>query len=244
MVTLPQSDAWKLGYAVPYTQRPMAERWASFDCYGTLIDWNRGLAGALAALLPSAGRDELLAAYHQAEPRIQAEGALPYRDVLARAARATAAQLGLPLPPGAEEAVPASLPAWPPFPETAEALSELRARGWKLAVLSNTDPELLAASLSAIGVPVDLSVTVAEAGSYKPARGHWDAFRERTGAEDRGHVHVAASLFHDIEPCATLGIRAVWINRLGESSDLARAGELADLRGLASLLEQLAPPHA
>ena len=105
-------------------------------------------------------------------------------------------------------------------------------RGWRLAILSNTDPDLLATSVAAIGVPFDALITAGEAGSYKPAPGHWERFFADTGAARGRHVHVAASLFHDIEPTARMGVTAVWINRLGESSDIPRAGELPDLGGL------------
>jgi 2-haloacid dehalogenase len=119
------------------------------------------------------------------------------------------------------------------------ALRELRERGWRLAILSNTDPDLLAASVDAIGVPVDLRITAAEAGSYKPAPGHWERFFERTAADRARHVHVAASLFHDIAPCRELGLTAVWINRLGEASELPRAAELPDLARLPDTLDGL-----
>jgi 2-haloacid dehalogenase len=217
----------------------VAERWATFDCYGTLIDWNRGMGDALCSLWPGADRSALLAAYHRLEPLAQADGRRPYREVLAACTRGVAGDLGLPLDPGDEEALPDSLPAWPPFPEVPAALARLRQEGWRLAVLSNTDPDLLASSLAGIGVPVEATFTVAEAGSYKPAHGHWRAFFATTGADPATHVHVAASLFHDIAPCAELGLRAVWINRAGEVSDLPRAAELTDLAGLPEALAGL-----
>jgi 2-haloacid dehalogenase len=127
------------------------------------------------------------------------------------------------------------------FPEVPAALAEIRSRGWGFAVLSNTDPDFLAASIRRIGVEPDLAITAAEAGSYKPARGHWNAFRERSGADPARHVHVGASLFHDIEPAARLGIPAVWINRLGERSELPRAAELTDLSGLPEALDRILP---
>jgi 2-haloacid dehalogenase len=102
-----------------------------------------------------------------------------------------------------------------------------------------TDPELLDASIRRIGVDVDLRITVVESGSYKPARGHWDAFFSSTDADRAGHVHVAASLFHDIAPCAELGLRTVWINRLDETTDLPLAAELTDLRSLPDVLDGL-----
>src|SRR5919108_2672258 len=160
----------------------MSERWATFDCYGTLVDWNDGIRSTLARLWPDADADSLLERYHEIEPRVQIAGALPYRDVLAQALDLLAESEGLPLAPGAETALADSLPTWPVFPEVPGALDELRSRGWSLAVLSNTDPDLLAASLEAIGVPTDLTVTAAEAGSYKPAPGHWERFFAATGA--------------------------------------------------------------
>ena len=146
---------------------------------------------------------------------------MPGRGVRHRAPRRS--------PSGRHDALAESLPSWPPFAEVPAALAELRTRGWRLAILSNTDPDLLAASVAAIGVPFDALITAVEAGSYKPAAGHWERFFAETGAARDRHVHVAASLFHDIEPAARMGLRAVWINRLGESSELPRAAELPDL---------------
>ncbi|MBI3648023.1 MAG: HAD family hydrolase [Actinobacteria bacterium] len=218
-----------------------ADRWATFDCYGTLIDWRAGIGATLARLWPGEDAGRLLACYHSIEPDVQAGRAVPYREVLAEALGRLAAQEGLDLPVEERGALGRSLPDWPPFPEAPGSLSELRERGWRLAVLSNTDPDLLAASLRAIGVPVDLQVTALEAGSYKPAHGHWSVFFDRSSADRLRHVHVAASLFHDVAPAAELGLAAVWINREGETSDLPRARELADLRGLADSLDELVP---
>ena len=222
----------------------MAERWATFDCYGTLIDWDGGIRQAFARLWPAADGARLLGHYRAVEPLLQGEapgGALPYREVLTRGLRAVAAIDDLPLEPASAPALADALPAWPVFPEVPAALRELRERGWRLAILSNSDPDLLAASLRRIGVGVDLAITAAEAGSYKPAPGHWRAFFARTGAERARHVHVAASPFHDLAPAAALGLRAVWINRLGERSALPRAAELADLDGLPEALDRLVP---
>ncbi len=218
----------------------MPDRWATFDCYGTLIDWEGGLGGAFAELWPDADTGRLLAHYHAVEPRVQAGRDLPYREVMRRSLAAVASMEALAVPPGREDALGESLPLWPPFPEVPAALGELRERGFRLAILSNTDPDLLAASVAAIGVRFDLLVTAAEAGSYKPAHGHWHAFFDRTGAARERHVHVAASLFHDVAPAAELGLRCVWINRLGESSDLPRAAELPDLSQLPRTLDALA----
>jgi len=196
-------------------------RWATFDCYGTLVDWNAGLFAAL-------GSDELLARYHELEPQVQAEDpSRAYRDVL----RETARRLGSDADPAA------SLPDWPVFPEARTALGEARERGWRVAILSNTDRDLLDASMAAIGVPFDLSIVASEIGSYKPAERHWRAFEERVGALP--DAHVAQSLFHDIATANALGIPTVWINRLGERADPEPTVERADLTGLADVLERL-----
>jgi 2-haloacid dehalogenase len=217
------------------------DRWATFDCYGTLIDWERGIRDTLASLWPGTDAERLLARYHEAEPSIQEGSSMPYREVMARALGVVADMEGLKVPPGRADALGQSLPSWPAFPEVPASLQELRGRGWRMAILSNTDPDLLAASILRIGVEPEVAITAREAGSYKPAYGHWTTFAEISGAEPSRHVHVAASPFHDLAPCAKLGIPAVWINRLEESSDLPRAAELADLGGLADTLDRLVP---
>jgi len=214
-------------------------RWATFDCYGTLIDWERGIMDAFAGLWPGADAHELLATYHELERRVQTDSDAAYTDVLAHVLRGVAEHHRLDLHDDDRDALSRSLPEWPPFAEVPGALAELKHRGWRLAVLSNTDPELLDASIRRLGVDVDLRVTVAQAHSYKPAHGHWDSFFSTTDADRVGHVHVAASLFHDIAPCAELGLRAVWINRLDETTDLAPTAELTDLRSLPDVLDGL-----
>jgi 2-haloacid dehalogenase len=222
----------------------MTDRWATFDCYGTLVDWLGGMRGTLTRLWPDADADALLDLYHQLEPAVQAGRGLAYRDVMAETLATTAAMARLDVPPGEDDALGASLAAWPVFAEVPLALAELRTRGWKLAILSNTDADLLDVSLRAIGVPVDLRIVASEIGSYKPAVRHWEAFFAQTGADRTRHAHVAASLFHDIEPGARLGLRCVWINRQDERSDLPRAAELTDLSTLPETLEALVPSPA
>jgi 2-haloacid dehalogenase len=221
----------------------MVDRWATFDCYGTLIDWEGGIRGAIRRLWPNADVERLLRRHHAVEPLVQEGGALAYREVGARTLRAMAAIEGLPLATPHEYALADSLPGWPTFPEVPDALKRLRANGWRLAILSNTDPDLLAASIEQIGVPIDLRITAAEAGSYKPAHGHWQRFFASTGASIARHVHVAASLYHDIAPANELGLTAVWINRLSELSELPRATELSDLSALPETLERLVAPE-
>jgi 2-haloacid dehalogenase len=217
------------------------KRWATFDCYGTLIDWNEGIRSCLTTLWPNADGERLLERYHEIEPRVQQGSSIPYREVLAQGLRILADEEDLSLGTESDGALADSLPSWRPFPEVPGALAELRGRGFNLVLLSNTDPDLLAASIARIGVPVEGAITAAEAGSYKPAHGHWERFFEQFGAERDQHVHVAASVFHDLEPAAELGLQAVWINRLDEASDAPRAAELKDLSRLPEVLESLVP---
>ncbi len=216
------------------------ERWATFDCYGTLIDWNGGIAGQLGRLFGPEARERLLARYHQLEPEIQAEQpTLSYRDVMARALVRLAGEQGVELAPGETDALGRSLPDWPVFPEVPAALREARSRGFRLGILSNSDPDLIAASIARIGVPFDEVVTASEIGSYKPAHGHWHAFEERCSRLP--DVHVGASLFHDMGPATELGIPCIWVNRLGEDAGAYRpTREIPDLGPLPDALDGLA----
>jgi 2-haloacid dehalogenase len=215
------------------------ERWATFDCYGTLIDWNGGIRRELARNFGEGEADRLLARYHELEPGLEHDGELTYREVLTRALELIAQEEGVPL--DELDALARSLPSWEPFAEVRASLEETRRRDWRLAILSNTDPDFIAASKERIGVPFDETVVASEIGSYKPGHRHWDEFFRRTGADHSGHVHVAASLFHDIAPANELGLRSVWINRLGERShDAARPDrELTNLEGLADSLDDV-----
>ena len=211
-------------------------RWATFDCYGTLIDWDGGVRAELARVFGEDRAAEQLVRYHEVEPGLQRDGKSSYREVLTESMRALGA------PPGDVHALADSLPGWHAFPEVRSSLEELRSRGWKLAVLSNTDDDYIAASQVQIGVSFDEVVVAQELGSYKPAHKHWEEFFARTRAPREGHVHVAASLYHDIVPCEELGLRSVWINRTGETADGARpTRELPDLHALPETLDELVP---
>jgi 2-haloalkanoic acid dehalogenase type II len=208
------------------------DRWATFDCYGTLIDWNGGIRSQLARVFGQERADGLLTRYHDLEPELEADGKLSYRDVLTEAMR----RLGA--PEGEETAVADSLPGWQPFPDVPAALEEARGRGWKLAILSNTDRDYIDASMERLGVPFDLAIVASEIGSYKPALGHWRSFEERVGRPP--DVHVAASLFHDVAPANDLGLSSVWINRLDEQPGPQPTRELPDLSRLPATLDELA----
>jgi 2-haloacid dehalogenase len=216
------------------------ERWATFDCYGTLVDWNSGIRAEFEELFGARRADELVTRFHDIEPEIQAaEPGASYRQVLSIALERLAVDAGLTLPEGEANALARSLPDWPVFDDVRPGLTEAHDRGWRLAILSNTDRDLIDASMEKLGVPFELAIVAGEIGSYKPAHKHWEVFYETTGADRRGHVHVAQSLFHDIEPANELGTPSIWINRLGESDDPRPTMTLTGVSELADALDSL-----
>jgi 2-haloacid dehalogenase len=217
------------------------QRWATFDCYGTLIDWNAGIRGVLERLWGVERAPELLSRYHVLEPEVEAEEYRSYAEVLTLTLERIAQEIGYGIPEGESGMLAQSLPSWPPFPEVPDTLRELRHRGWNLVILSNSDRVLIIESEKQIGVPFDLMIVAEDVQSYKPAHAHWVRFFEHTTADEEHHVHVAASLFHDITPAKELGLRNVWINRLGEQADPEPDRELADLSALPDTLDELVP---
>jgi 2-haloalkanoic acid dehalogenase type II len=208
------------------------DRWATFDCYGTLIDWNGGIRGQLARVFGEERADEQLQRYHELEPELEADGALSYREVM------TEAMSRLGAPAGEETGLADSLPDWQSFPEAPQALEEARGRGWRLAILSNTDRDYIEASMRRLGGGFELAIVASEIGSYKPGLGHWRTFEEQVGRLP--DVHVAASLFHDIAPANDLALPSIWVNRLGETPGPPPTRELPDLSRLADTLDELA----
>lgn len=202
--------------------------WVTFDCYGTLIDWERGIADALAPFLPApldrAARAALAARYIAVEAEVERDAYHPYREVLAHASARLLDEMGRPFPVGHEATLPASLPLWRPFPEAPGALRALAAAGFRLAILSNVDRDLLARSIERLGVAPDLVVTAEDCRSYKPAPGHWGRFLAESGAVPARVLHVGASVYHDVEPATRLGFRTVLVDRGGGSVEDAGAG--------------------
>ena len=218
------------------------ERWATFDCYGTLVDWNGGIREELEKLFGAERADELLVRYHELEPRIQAaRPGSSYREVLTIALERLASETGLTLPEGDASSLARSLPSWPVFEDVRPGLEEARSRGWRLAILSNTDRDLIDASMEALGVSFETAIVAGEIGSYKPAHKHWEVFYEQTGADPAAHVHVAQSLYHDIVPAAELGIPSIWINRLDEPADPRPSRTLPGVASLPDALDDLVP---
>src|SRR4029077_1839681 len=192
----------------------------SFDCYGTLIDWETGIANALRPWAIRNGVDlddqALIAAHGRYETHVQDE--MPdalYPLILGETMRRVGVELGAPVTEADVEAYGNSVKDWPAFPDTAAALQRLATK-FKLIIVSNIDRASFAASNPRLGVRFDAIVTAEDVGSYKPQRGHFDQlFREldRLGVARERLVHVAESLFHDHQPAAALGLPSVWIHR-------------------------------
>lgn len=208
----------------------MAIRWCTFDCYGTLIDWEGGVAEALLPLLadPQPDRDALALEYIETEKAVEAGAYLRYREVLDRAGRALLRAHGVDRP----SPLPASLASWRAFPEVPAALRALQTAGRRVAILSNVDRDLIATSIPKLGITPDLVVTAEDVGSYKPATGHWTRFADLVGATTADTVHVGASQYHDMIPAARLGYRTVFIDRHAEALVSAPTRVLRDLSGL------------
>lgn len=214
--------------------------WVSFDCYGTLVDWNRGITAALESVAPGRGA-ELRAHYERLEPEIQAERPFRrYREVLAEGTRRSARLAGVELSPGADDALAASLREWPVFPDVGPALGALRDAGHRIAVLSNVDPDLFAGTRERLPAEIDLVVTAADVESYKPGPAHFERFRRLADPAPGGWVHAACSWFHDIAPAHRLGVPAVWVDRdhTGDDPSIA-AAVISDLVTLPVVIASL-----
>ena len=190
-----------------------ATRWLTFDCYGTIADWNSCM---LSALEPVAGAqaDALLGAYHRAESILEAAPQWrPYRDVLTDGLALAAQRSGVPLAAEATDALVAAWPGMEIFPDVAEALTDLVRSGWRLGVLTNCDDDLFASTAAKLPVPAEVVVTAEQVRSYKPELAHFRKFAELTGATPASWIHVANSWVHDILPASRMGLRSVWVDR-------------------------------
>lgn len=188
----------------------------TFDCYGTLIDWESGIVAALSRLLagPAAppSDDELLEAFARHEARIEEGPFLRYRDVLVEVGKAVCGEQAV-VPTDAElAAFGASVADWPAFPDSPAALRVIASR-YRLGVITNCDNDLFAASNQRLGVNFDVVVTAEQVGSYKPDHRNFEAMFERIGVERDRILHVAQSLFHDHVPAKALGLTTVWVDR-------------------------------
>jgi 2-haloacid dehalogenase len=220
----------------------------TFDCYGTLIDWETGLLDALRPLRAAAhlraSDDEVLEAYALLESTLESGDYLRYRDVLRSVMRGLAQRFAAPAGQVDLDALANSLPRWPPFADTVESLARLK-KHKKLGIISNTDDDLFAETARALQVPFDFVNTAEQVGSYKPSPRNFERALEVMGIPRGRVLHAAQSRFHDIAPARALGISCVWVNRRhdkpGEGATAVSTAEpdleVPDLKTLADLVE-------
>jgi len=218
----------------------------SFDCYGTLIEWEKGILPAMRAVLARHGKTlpdaAILELYGEFEAEAESGQYRKYRDGLQTVVRAFGGRLGFDPSPGDILSLADSVPAWPPFPDTVGALRQLEKR-YRLAIISNIDDDLFAKTCPLLGVDFDAVITAEQAGSYKPSLHNFE-LALNTLAIPREHLlHVGQSIYHDVLPAQSLGISTVWVSRKsarpGVGAVRPAAGkpdlEVPDVETLASL---------
>ena len=221
----------------------MSGRWLTFDCFGTLIDWRHGIGTTGELLFPGHGA-AFLDAYAANEAEVETDASFKrYRAVLTETTRRVARQLSLDLKPDDATALVSTIPYWPPFADVGPALGALRKEGWKLALLTNCDRDIIALTQRRLPVPFDAVVTAEDVSAYKPNHAHFKLFQSTFGSSADAWIHVAQSYFHDIRPTHELGITRIWVNRQGEKDDPSLAdamiGGLTELPNAVSRLAKV-----
>jgi 2-haloacid dehalogenase len=218
----------------------------TFDCYGTMIDWETGIFSALRPILARHERKitdcEVLDLYSELEASAEQGEFRRYRDVLQSVVRGFGERLGFSPTDAEVRSLPESLANWQPFPDTVEALRKLKTR-YQLAVISNVDDDLFATTVPKLGVAFDQVITAQQAGCYKPCAGIFELAEDRLGVSREHWLHVGQSIYHDVIPAQSLGIATVWVNRPsrrpGAGAAKAISGkpdlEVPDLSTLANL---------
>jgi 2-haloalkanoic acid dehalogenase type II len=212
----------------------------TFDCYGTLVDWETGISSSFATEARKHGlnleREAILREHARIEPLVQAESFSSYREVLIETTVRIANEVGWNLDRETARFLPDGLEDWLPFPDTNGALERLVEEGYALGILSNVDDDLLAGTLRRLTVEFELIVTAEQVRSYKPAHGHFDEARRKIG--DRRWLHAAQSWFHDVEPACELAIPSAWVNRKNEivHGTARPQHQVGNMAGLADLL--------
>ena len=197
----------------------MSDRWLTFDCFGTLVDWRHGIQTTGELLFPGHGA-EFLDAYVELEAEVEAEGSFKrYRAVLTDATRRAARRLQLELRPDDATALVSTIPYWPPFDDVGPALAELRKDGWRFALLTNCYRDIIALTQRRLPASFDAVVTAEDVSAYKPDPAHFRLFQSTFGSSADVWIHVAQSYFHDIRPAHDLGITRIWVNRQAQPDD-------------------------
>jgi 2-haloacid dehalogenase len=224
-------------------------RLITFDCYGTLIDWESGM---LAALRPMFSRDghtvsdfELLENYGEIEVELESGPYLPYRQVLSQVAQQMGRRLGVAISPEQGAAFAGMLVRWEPFPDTVACLQAMKKK-FRLGIISNVDDDLFAETRKKLGVEFDLVVTAQQVESYKPSARNFQEALRRGGLPKEQMLHAGQSLYHDVAPANALGIANVWVNRpsVRPGSGAAKPGTACPTYQVSSLAELAALVNA
>jgi 2-haloacid dehalogenase/putative hydrolase of the HAD superfamily len=230
--------AWHHAAAVAI---PKNITFVTFDVYGTLIDWETGIWEAFKTEADRDGftieRDELIALFHETERQIEAGSYELYAEVLRRTAVQIAKKLGWPLEPSRSGFLPDSVQRWKPFRETNSVLAKI-AKKHKVGLVSNIDDKLLGQTRRHMPLDFDLVVTAQQVRSYKPDLAHFNECERRMGSK-RGWIHVAASYYHDVEPCLKKRVPVIWVNRAKEQLEPSQKKpdiEVPTLREAAKLI--------
>ena len=223
-------------------------QWLSFDCYGTLVDWETGISDAVAEALASHGvsksQTEILQLFADAEPRVQSSPSyLEYHRVLREVMALIGSGLGLQLTDSELGCLADTLPNWPVFPDAADALNAMQRR-YRLAIISNVDDDLFARTADAMGINFDAVITSQQARSYKPNLRNFDLAAERMAVEKADWLHIAESLHHDIGPANRLGIASVWVSRADRGGGTRQTDAVPDVTvpDLATLVQMMGLP--
>lgn len=221
----------------------------TFDCYGTLIDWESGILSALKPLLAAhqieMADESLLELYAEVEAELEKGEYLKYRQVLETAVQRLGERLGFTPSPSEKSSLPDSVQHWPPFPDTIEALRQLKQK-YQLVILSNIDQDLFAGSAKHLQVPFDAIITAEQVKSYKPALNHFTTMLQQLDLSADQVLHVAQSIYHDIVPARSLGLSTVWVNRRHDrpgfgATPAASAAAEVTVPDLKTLAEMTAP---
>ena len=214
----------------------------TFDCYGTLIDWEKGMHDALYNFVRkrhlSLSVDNLSERYIEIELDVERERYRKYREVLTLATKRLLEEQKIDLHSGDEKIFVNSISFWPPFKETSRTLNLLKKKGYKLVILSNIDENLIKKSIKLMGIRFDGVVTAEQVKSYKPSFNHWLRMLKIFKISKDNILHIAASIVHDIRPAKALGFKTVWINRKNEPlpKDVTTDAEFSNLKPLIKIL--------
>jgi len=195
------------------------QKWVTFDCYGTLLDWQGGFRTILRSVAGDR-TDELVDSYHDFEIAVETEDpTASYKHVLTESLTRGAAAIGLDLSESDRGALARDWAKIDLYPDTLAALDALHTDGWKLGILTNCDDDLFAATQAKLHLPIDLVITAEQAHSYKPALGHFVEFERQTGIDRSRWVHSAVAWKHDMLPARELGLARVWVDRERSGED-------------------------